>query len=169
MKKLVIVACLLCAGCSGGFTEGILIGGGSSVAVTEGQKLAQAKKSELVAEIVQLRVEQENAIDPDEIKQLEARLATAEKQKMIADVAETASNIALEGLQKDWGTKDPQKQQENMMWVYGLVGSLLFGGNELRKRKGFEKGVQRLESEASPEEAKRIHDTVKHYTKRIVP
>lgn len=169
MRKLIVVLCLLCAGCSGGFTEGLLIGGGSSVAVTEGQQLAQARKGELIAEIVELRAERENATEPEEIRQLEQKLAAAEKQKMVADIAETASNIALEGLQKDWGTKDPQKQQDNMKWIYGLAGTLLFGGNELRKRKGLEKGVQRLESEAVPEEAKRIHDTVKGYTKRLIP
>lgn len=52
---------------------------------------------------------------------------------------------------------------------YPLIASILYGLNELRKRKGYEKGVARLESEAPPEEAKKIHDTVKHYTKRLIP
>jgi hypothetical protein len=163
---MMMVVCL--TGCEQGLVEGILIGAGTSKVASEGQKLAQQEKAALVEKILELRQQLENTEDPNEMAVLKNKLQSYEKQKEIADITAAVADKVNEGLQKDWATTDPQKQEENYEWIAGTAGAALLWLLQKRKNSALVKGISRIESEADPEKAKEIHDTIKHYTNKII-
>lgn len=161
---IVLVLMLASAGCEDGLLTGLLIGAGTSTVATEGQQLAEKNKVALVEEILVLRSQIEISTDPGEVDALRKKLAIVEKKNEIAEITTIVADKVNEGLQRDWSTKDPEKQQENWEWMAGTASAGILYLLQKRKNRGLEKGLARVKGESTTEEAKRIHDTVKHYT-----
>lgn len=102
-----------------------------------------AKNSEmaLIAQILELPKESEQSANPEEVEAFKSKLAALEKKHKIITITEEAANKVTEHVQCHWTTKDPEGQNENCLWIAGLIGSVLFGDSELHKRKGHEQGV----------------------------
>ena len=160
----VLMLMLVSAGWEEGLITVLLIGAGTSTVATEGQQLAEKSKVALVEEILVLRNQITVSTDPGEVNALRKKLAVVEKKNEIAEITTIVADKVNEGLQRDWSTKDPEKQQKNYEWMVGTASAGVLYLLQKRRNRGLEKGLARVESESTTEEAKRIHDTVKHYT-----
>jgi len=121
---MIIMAVLSIGGCDSGVMEGVAIGVGTSRTASEAEQLAQQKKTALVAEILKLRTELENA-DPAEKQALQAKLDQLEKKQQMAELTSQISDTIRAGLERDWG-KEPASP-DNLAWILGSAATVLGG------------------------------------------
>ena len=164
----------LLGGCTGGPGEiatGAAIGITASSAMAQAQVDAQKSKEALVAELQVVRQELETAVESgDDVKTgiLEDRLKKLEDKKFGVDVAEYGTTKVMEGLSRDFSSKDLEAQRSNIMW--GLDGILgLYALWSIRKQKASAKVISRLRGEATPEESKKIYEINKAVNRRFIP
>ena len=117
-------------GCSDPMTQGIAIGVGASAGAEETQKLAAASKEALIAEVLRLREEIKDAATPEEQAALQEELNVLEEKQKVVEMTESITNKVSEGLQRDWESKDPQKQVDNWMWIAGLAVTIFYGAKK---------------------------------------
>ena len=148
---------LLMTGCDSGILTGIGIGAGGSEALNAYEEGLEAKRVELDQLYDEEIARMEAAKDPNELafhrkKAEEIQIARVANLGARAAVGEIKSRAAGEGGRSaaDW---------QRLLMEVGLT---LVLGNEYRKRRGYEKGIDRLTTAAEPEKAKAIHNTIKH-------
>ncbi len=155
-------------GCEGGLGTGMLIGAGSSAAVSTYSNYAQKTKTELVAELVDTKAKLEKATDINEITALNAKLSSLESRKESIDLGESIATKVQEGLTRDWKSPDPVTQQDNWKWAIDAALAGLFG-LMYRKNKAVTKGVAKFSAQADPAMAEKIFQDIKHYDGKIIP
>lgn len=166
MKKVtVVLVALFCVtlftgGCEPLWT-GIGIGVGGSEALNAYEEGLEAKRVELDQLYDEEIARMETAKDPNELafhkKKAEeiqiARVANLGARTVVREIKlRVADQPSGEGGQ-------PLDAWKRLLMEAGMM---LVLGNEYRKRRGYEKGIDRLTTEAQPDVAKHIHDTVKH-------
>ncbi|KKN01655.1 hypothetical protein LCGC14_1125580 [marine sediment metagenome] len=141
----------------GGCSE-TLTGIGIGVAATETAKTWEgnigAKRVELDLLYDTAILQMENATSMEEVEAAKKRVEEITVAKIVNEAVTTVVAPADER---------PKTTQEWMTYGMGLL--LAFGGNEMRKRTGYQKAISRLEAKATPEEAAKIHETVKASTR----
>lgn len=137
--------------------QGIGIGAGSSEALKVYEEGLEAKRVELARLYDEEIARMQNAADPNE-------LAFHRKKAQEIQIARAANLGMRTGVQEIRARMGGEKGRSSADWQRLLmeVGLTLVLGNEYRKRRGYEKGIDRLTTEAEPVNAKHIHDTVKH-------
>lgn len=154
-------------GCDGGLTEGLLIGAGGSAAAGEAIKLAEKRKVELAVEILDLRKKLEEATTEEEKSKLEEDLAAAHQKLSDVELGELVATKIQEGLGRDFRTGDPEGQASNIQWA--VQGFLAIWVTMLKRRQwAQDKGIARFEGENSPAVAKKLHDNIKEYRKKLI-
>lgn len=113
-------------GCSDPMTQGVLIGLGTSTATEEASKLAQDSKTQLVAKILQLQQELEQAATPEQQAALQAELDAANKKQEYVDLTSTIADTVKAGLERDWGDKPTQGEEgkNNLAYILATVAGL---------------------------------------------
>jgi len=144
-----VILAVLLSGCDGGMMEGILIGAGTSTVATEGQALAEQKKSALVAEIVKLRSALEIAQeDPAEKAVLEAKLVELEKKQSQVEMTDLVSSLVKETIQRDWGSKPMEGQdgRNNLAYILGTAATAAaaFAGKKTLEANQKDKAISRV-------------------------
>lgn len=123
---LAIAICILAiAGCGDPMMQGIAIGLGASEATGQATDLAAESKTKLVAEILRLRGELDDAATPAEKAALEEKLAAAERKAELAELTESIANTVKAGLERDWG--DKPASPDNLAWILGTAATVLGG------------------------------------------
>ena len=140
MKKWIVIttAVLLIialAGCNEAMLKGVAIGVGASNATAEASELAKEAKTTLIAQILELKHQLEEAASPEEVAKLEKELAALAKKQEIIALTETICNTVNEGLQRDWGTNEPVEQASNARWILELITTLGLAGYGLNERR----------------------------------
>jgi hypothetical protein len=161
------VFCGLFTGCGSDLLTGIGIGAGTSAGLTEAQKMAQESKAVLIAELAATKEKLSQASEPAEVKALENKLSTLEKKQDVVEITEQVTGKITEGLAKDWQTKDPTKQTENIQWIVG-AGMGAWALWNKRRQLAAEKTLTRIEGESDPATAKKIYDIHKDYKKKVI-
>jgi len=169
LKRLPIILLpfLFVAGCGSELLTGIGIGAGTSTGLTEAQRMAQQSKAVLIAELSAAKEKLAQATDPNEVKALEKKIATLEKKQDVVEITEQVTGKVTEGLAKDWTTKDPTKQAENIQWIVG-AGLGAWALWTKRRQLAAEKTLTRVEGESDPVTAKKIYDLHKEYKKKVI-
>lgn len=159
-KITLILPILLIAGCGGELVEGILIGAGSGRVLTETQKLAEQKKTALIAEILSLRQELEETIDPAEVTALKAQLVTAEKKQQIAELTDSIATQVKAGLERDWGEKPTSS--ENLTWLLGAGATILagYGTKKTLDDRNKAKALTAVKIAAKPDSEREIYEKI---------
>ena len=157
---ILIVLAFCLSGCEEAMFQGVAIGVGASEATTSAMDLAKETKMQLVAEILRLRQELSEAATPEEKADLEARLDVLIKRQETAAITEAVLTTVKEGIGKDWASDDPETQSQNWAWIAGLVASILYGGNETRKRVAADKAIERVKIANKPPEEKAIYEAL---------
>jgi len=121
---LILMAALFLAGCESGVLEGVAIGVGTSKTASEAEQLAQQKKTALVAEIIKLRSELENAA-PEEKAELQSKLAALEQKQQLAELTSSIADTVRAGIERDWG--DKPGSPDNLAWILGSAATVLGG------------------------------------------
>ena len=161
-REIAIVIVLLCSmlfigGCDTLWT-GIGLGAGGSEALKVYEEGLEAKQIELDQLYDEEIARMEAAKDPNE-------LAFHQKKVLQLQIARTANLGIRKGVQEfraRMGGGEGGRSAADWQRILMEVGMTLVLGNEYRKRRGFEKGIDRLTTEAEPAQAQHIHDTVKH-------
>ena len=154
-------------GCDGGLTEGMLIGAGGSAAAGEAVKLAEKRKVELAVEILDLRKKLEEVVTEEEKSKLEEDLSAAHKKLSDVELGELVATKIQEGFGRDFRTGDPEGQASNIQWA--VQGFLAIWVTMLKRRQwAQDKGIARFEGENSPAVAKKLHDNIKEYRKKLI-
>jgi len=173
MNSNFVILCVLCVfcglftGCGSDLLTGIGIGAGTSAGLTEAQKMAQESKAVLIAELAATKEKLSQASEPAEVKALENKLSTLEKKQDVVEITEQVTGKITEGLTKDWQTKDPTKQTENIQWIVG-AGMGAWALWNKRRQLAAEKTLTRIEGESDPATAKKIYDIHKDYKKKVI-
>lgn len=162
-----------CQSCGSDLATGIGIGAGTSVGLSEAEKLAKESKAALVGEIIELRAQLEQATDPAEILALETKLAALQYKANIVESVEQICNTAVETVteiaERDWVSKDPETQEENIHWiVHAAFGAYLTW--LARKKKVLETGIGKFQGKTETSgEAKELHDEIRRANKSLWP
>jgi len=164
-REIAIVIVLLCSmlfigGCDPIWT-GMGIGAGGSEALRVYEEGLEAKRIELDRLYDEEIARMEVAKDPNQKalhqeKALELQLARVVNLGMRTGIQEVRTRV---------GSGEEGKSSADWQRILMEVGLTLVLGNEYRKRRGFEKGVDRLTTAAEPAAAKAIHDTIKSSTR----
>lgn len=165
MKKvtvmLVVLFCipLFVTGCDNGILAGIGIGAGGSEALKIYEESLEAKRAELDQLYDEEIARMQAAADPNEL----AFHKKKAEEIQIARVANLGARTVVQEIKSQISGEGSQPPDVDV-WLRLLMeaGGMLMLGNEYRKRRGYEKGIDRLTTEAEPVAAKHIHDTVKH-------
>jgi len=170
MKKvMVVLAALFCipllmAGCDNGILAGVGIGAGGSEALNAYEESLEAKRIELDQLYDEEIARMEAARDPNEL----AFHKKKAEEIQIARVANLGARTVVREIKLQMtGEPSGEGGQPSDVWTRLLIeaGMMLVLGNEYRKRRGYEKGINRLTTEAQPDVAEHIHETIKHSTK----
>jgi len=163
-REIAIVIVLLCSmlfigGCDTLWT-GIGLGAGGSEALKVYEEGLEAKQIELDQLYDEEIARMEAAKDPNE-------LAFHQKKVLQLQIARTANLGIQKGVQElrvmmGGGGEEERRSSADWQRILMEAGLALVLGNEYRKRRGFEKGIDRLTTEAEPAIAQHIHDRVKH-------
>lgn len=123
----VIALCVMLAvgGCGDPMTEGILIGAGSSGALSEGADMASESRERLIAEILRLKAEVSAAPSQEERDALQSELDKLEEKQRTADLTASIMGKVKEGIERDWG--DKPASPDNLAWILGSAATVLGG------------------------------------------
>jgi len=150
-------ACIGVGGCSDAMMKGVAIGLGTSAAAGDAQAMAQESKTALVAKILQLRQDLENAATPAEYAALEAKLAEAEKKQEYADLTANIADSVKEGIERDWG--DEPASGDNLAWILGAAATVFGGvaGKQTMAARRKDAAIARVKIAAKPDAEKEIY------------
>lgn len=158
MNKVIgIVVCLslFVGGCE--LLTGVGIGVGGSQALNIYEENLEAKKVELDQLYDEEIARMEDVKDPNEL----AFHKEKAQEIQIARVANLGARAIVQEIKLQTSGEGSQSSGDWQRWLIE-AGMMLVLGNEYRKRRGYEKSVDRLTTEAEPTVAQHIHDTVKH-------
>lgn len=158
-KILIVLFCLfLLTGCEQVLT-GIGVGVVGSEIVDAYEQKLEEKRIELDNAYDQAIANMQAATDPN-VLSFERKKA---EQIQIARVANMGARVVISEIK---GEPIPANGLPNSnLLTCGLGVLLAWGGNEMRKRKGYEKAVGKLVAEADPTQANHIAEVVKSGTK----
>ncbi len=120
----IFLMALVLTGCESGVLEGVAIGVGTSKTASEAEQLAQQKKTALIAEIIKLRTELENAA-PEEKAALQSKLDTLEQKQQLAELTSSIADTVKAGIEREWG--DKPTSPDNLAWILGSAATVLGG------------------------------------------
>jgi hypothetical protein len=161
---LLILPVILSLSCGGELVEGILIGAGSGKALTESQKLAEQKKTALIAQIITLREQLDQTTDPLEVKALQDKLASAEQKQRFAELTDTIASQVKAGLERDWGEKPAQGEQgaSNLTYLLGAAATVAasIAGKKTYEVSKKDRQIAAVKIAAKPTEEREIYERI---------
>ena len=168
MKTLVFIGMigfiLLFTGCGDPMTEGVLIGLGTSTAASEAEELAKDNKTALIAKILQLQLERENATSPEEVAIIQDKLDKAEKQQEIALLTASITEQINAGIKRDWGDKplEGAAGTNNLAYILGSLATVAAGyaGKKQLDSNKQSKAIAAVKIAAKPEDERKVYEAL---------
>lgn len=160
MVMLVVLFCvpLFVTGCDNGILTGIGIGAGGGEALKAYEEGLEAKRVELDQLYDEEIARMQAATDPNEL----AFHKKKAEEIQIARVANLGIRTGIQEVRARMGGEEGGQSSDAWIRMLMEAGMMLVLGNEYRKRRGYEKGIDRLTTEAEPKTAEHIHNTIKH-------
>lgn len=161
---LLILPVMLSLSCDGGLVDGILIGAGSGKALTEAQKLAEQKKTALIAEILTLREQLDSTTDPIEVAALQERLAGAEQKQQITQLTDSIATQVKAGLERDWGERPAQGGEgaSNLTYLLGAAATIAasYAGKKTYEVAKKDRQIAAVKIAAKPDTERRVYESI---------
>ena len=154
---LMVVMSVCLTGCGGELWQGVGLGLGAGSTVDAVGKGLDEKRAQLSALYDEAILKMENAGDLDELE-----VAKAEVDRLQVALTTVVGSKTVLGEVTD-GVPLQEKGFESIIEIV-LGIAVLLGGNEFRKRRGYDIAKQKLMARATPADAAVIHETIKKST-----